>query len=207
MHCGQSPPPSSMASIISGALGFCGMFRQVDFSHIRRQGNKPAHLLAKHAKCIVDYVAWIEETPCFLMQALTHDVSISIWVIIKLQSSYPKKKDKAFYIFLSACSLAHLLQTTLLVQPHKKTINWCHPFEPPLWAIHNRQCWPYQPSSLDFEREKKWVNGTRSGNISGEKESRSMGFGRCFKNWTGPTSLNENWALIQTNQKPGWTGN
>ena len=118
-----------------------------------------------------------------------------------------KKKDKAFYIFLSACSLAHLLQTTLLVQPHKKTINWCHPFEPPLWAIHNHQCWPYQPSSLDFEREKKWVNGTRSGNISGEKESRSMGFGRCFKNWTGPTSLNENWALIQTNQKPGWTGN
>ena len=76
--CGLSPPPSSVAAIISGALGSCGMFRQVDFSHIRRQGNKPAHLLAKYAKCIVDYVAWIEETPCFLMQALTHDVSISI---------------------------------------------------------------------------------------------------------------------------------
>ena len=76
--CGLSPPPSSVAAIISGALGSCGMFRQVDFSHIRRQGNKPAHLLAKYAKCIVDYVAWIEETPCFLMQALTHDVPISI---------------------------------------------------------------------------------------------------------------------------------
>ena len=72
--CGISPPPS----LVAGALGFCGMFRQVDFSHIQRQGHKPAHLLAKHAKCIVDYVAWIEETPCFLMQALTHDVSISI---------------------------------------------------------------------------------------------------------------------------------
>ena len=72
--CGISPPPS----LVAGALGFYGMFRQVNFSHIRRQGNKPAHLLTKHAKCIVDYVAWIEETPCFLMQALTHDVSISI---------------------------------------------------------------------------------------------------------------------------------
>ena len=76
--CGLSPPPSLVATIISGALGFYGMFRQVNFSHIRRQGNKPAHLLTKHAKCIVDYVAWIEETPCFLMQALTHDVPISI---------------------------------------------------------------------------------------------------------------------------------
>ena len=75
---GLSPPPSSVSAIISGALGFYGMFRQVDFSHIRRQGNKSVHLLAKHAKCIVDYVEWIEETPCFLMQALTHDVSISI---------------------------------------------------------------------------------------------------------------------------------
>ena len=76
--CGQSSPPSAIALVISGAIGFCGLFRQVDFSHIRRQGNTPAHLLAKHARGIVDFVAWMEETPCFLMQALTHDVSISI---------------------------------------------------------------------------------------------------------------------------------
>ncbi|KAL0003498.1 hypothetical protein SO802_017279 [Lithocarpus litseifolius] len=76
--CGHSPPPSSVASVISGALVFCGVFQQVDFSHIRRQGNKPAHLLAKHVLGIVDYVAWLEESPCFLTQALTHDVSFSI---------------------------------------------------------------------------------------------------------------------------------
>ena len=34
--CGHSPPPSSVVVIILGALGFCGLFRQVDFSHIRR---------------------------------------------------------------------------------------------------------------------------------------------------------------------------
>ena len=76
--CGHSSPPSSVASVIPGVLGFCGLFRQVDFSHIRRQGNRPTHLLAKHTIGIVDYVTWMEETPYFLMQALTYDVSIFI---------------------------------------------------------------------------------------------------------------------------------
>ena len=66
--CGHSFPPSLVATIISGAIGFCGLFHWVEFSHIHRQGNKPAHILAKHAKGIDDYVAWLEETPCFLMQ-------------------------------------------------------------------------------------------------------------------------------------------
>ena len=66
--CGHSFPPSLVATIISGAIGFCGLFHRVEFSHICRQGNKPAHILAKHAKGIDDYVAWLEETPCFLMQ-------------------------------------------------------------------------------------------------------------------------------------------
>ena len=76
--CGQSSPPSSMASVTLGILGFYGVFGWVDFSHIRRQGNRPAHLLAKHALSIVDYIAWMEETPCFLVKALNHDVSFSI---------------------------------------------------------------------------------------------------------------------------------
>ena len=49
-------------------------FRGVEFSHVRRQGNRPAHLQARHALGIVDYVTWIEENPCFLEQALDHDV-------------------------------------------------------------------------------------------------------------------------------------
>ena len=28
----------------------------------------------KHASCIVDYIAWIEENPCCIEQALIHDV-------------------------------------------------------------------------------------------------------------------------------------
>ena len=51
--CGTSPPPSSVASIVLGMQDLCKEFRKIDFSHIRRQGNKPAHLLAKHASLTI----------------------------------------------------------------------------------------------------------------------------------------------------------
>ncbi|XP_065616449.1 uncharacterized protein LOC136061925 [Quercus suber] len=70
--CGNTPPPASVAAVVLGMKMMCGDC--VDFSHIRRQGNKPAHLLAKHALSIVDFIAWIEENPSFLAQALNHDV-------------------------------------------------------------------------------------------------------------------------------------
>ena len=162
MHCGQSPPPSSMASIISGALGFCGMFRQVDFSHIRRQGNKPAHLLAKHAKCIVDYVAWIEETPCFLMQALTHDVSISIWVIIKLQSSYPKKKRIKHFTYFC--------QPALSLIYYKPPFLYSHTKRPSIDATHLSH--PSEPSTIinvDPTNHHHWISkGKKSGSMGQE---------------------------------------
>ncbi|XP_075665081.1 uncharacterized protein LOC142634682 [Castanea sativa] len=71
---GLSSPPSSMASVVQGLLEISGEFRKVAFSHVCRQGNRPAHLLAKHAKGIVDFSTWLEEKPCFLEQALLHDV-------------------------------------------------------------------------------------------------------------------------------------
>ena len=58
----------------------CEAFYWVDFSHI----NRPAHLLAKYVLGIVDYSTWIEENPYFLMQALIHDVSLSIWFFNKI---------------------------------------------------------------------------------------------------------------------------
>ena len=52
----------------------CGDLYRVEFSHTRREGNRPEHLLAKHAQCIVDFITWMEENPSFIEQALTHDV-------------------------------------------------------------------------------------------------------------------------------------
>ena len=55
-----------MASIVQGVQELSKDFCGVEFSHVRRQNNKPAHLLAKHTLGVVDFITWIEEDPCFL---------------------------------------------------------------------------------------------------------------------------------------------
>ena len=72
-----SPPPSSVAAIISSSLSVSQEFRQVVFSYIRSQGIRPAHLLAKYASGIDDFSVWLKEEPCFLNQALIQDVTFS----------------------------------------------------------------------------------------------------------------------------------
>ena len=52
-----------MATIIYSSLSVSREFRHVEFSHVRRQGNKPAHLLAKYAQGIDDFSVWLEEDP------------------------------------------------------------------------------------------------------------------------------------------------
>ncbi|XP_050248969.1 uncharacterized protein LOC126696242 [Quercus robur] len=42
----------------------------VNFSHVRRIGNKPAHILARQAQNLVNDVIWIEEIPYCIQQAL-----------------------------------------------------------------------------------------------------------------------------------------
>lgn len=63
-----------MAAIIQGMQELCKEFRGVEFSYVRRQGNKPVHRLAKHVLGLVDFITWIEENSCFFEKALTHDV-------------------------------------------------------------------------------------------------------------------------------------
>ncbi|KAL0004241.1 hypothetical protein SO802_011802 [Lithocarpus litseifolius] len=71
-----SPPPSSIVAVVYGSLFASHDFRQVEFSHVRRQGNRPAHFLAKHALGIDNFSVWIEESSCFLEQALLNDVEL-----------------------------------------------------------------------------------------------------------------------------------
>ncbi|KAL0014778.1 hypothetical protein SO802_001847 [Lithocarpus litseifolius] len=49
-------------------------FRSYAFSHTKRQGNIPAHLLAHYARNIVSYVAWLEECPSLIEHACAHDL-------------------------------------------------------------------------------------------------------------------------------------
>ena len=74
--CGNTPPPASVAAVVSAMKMMCGDLYCIDFSHTRRSGNRSAHLLAKHALCIVDFIAWMEENPDFIEQTLNYDVSL-----------------------------------------------------------------------------------------------------------------------------------
>lgn len=58
--CENSPAPSSVAPLIYGVLATSYDFDNVTFSHVCRQDNKPAHLLAKPALGINDFSVWIE---------------------------------------------------------------------------------------------------------------------------------------------------
>ena len=56
-----SPPLSSVAAVVYNSVSATHDFRQVDFSHVRKQGNRLAHLLAKHIIGIADFSILIEE--------------------------------------------------------------------------------------------------------------------------------------------------
>ena len=74
----SSPFPSAVASVIQGVLALCMGFSQILFSYVKRQGNMPAHLVAKNAYSIVDDIVWVEEDPCFAKQALIHDINFMV---------------------------------------------------------------------------------------------------------------------------------
>ena len=71
---GSSPSPSAVDSVIQGILELCRGFTQFQFSHIKRKGNMPAHLVAKNAYSIVNDIVWVEEDFFFAKHALIHDV-------------------------------------------------------------------------------------------------------------------------------------
>ena len=74
---GLSLPSVLVMSIVYGILNSTHDVRKVLFSHVCKNGNKPAHLLTKHVISIVDFVVWMEENHCFLEQALHHNVMYS----------------------------------------------------------------------------------------------------------------------------------
>ena len=66
---GSIVAPSSIQNIVYGILVQLQTFRSFDISHVKRQGNVPAHLLAQHA--------WLEECPSPIVHACAHDVLCS----------------------------------------------------------------------------------------------------------------------------------
>ena len=67
--------PPAVANVLEGIRFHLQFFRSFAFSHVKRAGNKPAHLLAQHAKFVSSYEVWVEETPNFLETVIASDAS------------------------------------------------------------------------------------------------------------------------------------
>ena len=42
---------------------YTSFFNQLLYSHVKREGNKTAHKLVKHALCISNFLVWMEDVP------------------------------------------------------------------------------------------------------------------------------------------------
>nr|XP_023917061.1 uncharacterized protein LOC112028598 [Quercus suber] len=56
---GLESPPSSIVNVLAGVRHQVSSFRQWKFTHIKKQGNVPAHLLAQLARNVEDCVAFV----------------------------------------------------------------------------------------------------------------------------------------------------
>ena len=71
---GSTEVQLSIQNIVDGIKSQLPHFRVAEVSHVKRQGNVPAHLLAQYAVHVEDYVAWLEECPSPIARACTQDV-------------------------------------------------------------------------------------------------------------------------------------
>ena len=74
----SSSVPVSIDAVIMGIGKASLEFHNVDFSHVKRNANTPAYLLAKYVKGIDNQCIWMENCPSFLELAVLHDVNATV---------------------------------------------------------------------------------------------------------------------------------
>ena len=50
-------------------------FNQLLYSHVKRESNKVAHKLARHAFCISDFLVWMEDVPPLISSVVQDDIA------------------------------------------------------------------------------------------------------------------------------------
>ena len=71
---GISEAPVAIDNIIGKISVKLQDFRCVEISHVKRNGNRLAHLLAQYAKYLDSYQTWIAENPNMVESVLADDV-------------------------------------------------------------------------------------------------------------------------------------
>ena len=68
------PNMSQLGHVVHDIQWLATGLRWASFSHVRRSTNSVAHILARHAKNVVEDMIWLEETPLPVVEALYFDV-------------------------------------------------------------------------------------------------------------------------------------
>ena len=63
-----------MSLLIEDVKVFANNFVRLLYSHIKRNGNRVAHSLAKNALCIPDFQVWMEDVPSHIVSILQLDI-------------------------------------------------------------------------------------------------------------------------------------
>ena len=56
---GLSKAPASLEPVTASIMAQLNKFRFVSFCHVKRDGNRPTHMLAQFAKQVSDFVVWL----------------------------------------------------------------------------------------------------------------------------------------------------
>ena len=84
-----SPPPSFVATLVYSSVADSHDFCQVDFSHVRRQGNRPVHLLAKHAVGIANFFEWGLKRIFISLNKLLTSIYLLLFILNKSFAVFP----------------------------------------------------------------------------------------------------------------------
>ena len=71
----HGPGPIQIQHIVTGIKSWEPKFRAWKTSFMRKEGNKAAHLMAKHAKQISKCTIWVKDTPPIIVSQILNDVS------------------------------------------------------------------------------------------------------------------------------------
>ena len=70
----QSLVPNSIQHVIEGIGVDLRCFEAWNVSHICKESNSAAHILARNAKFVIDRIIWVEDTPPIVSAQVQHDV-------------------------------------------------------------------------------------------------------------------------------------
>ena len=91
---------SSFGLLIEDIICNASLFNQLFYSHVKREGNKVVHNLARHSISIFDFSVWVEIVPSPFVSLVLAVIANFLNKVDRLPSQKKKKNSFILFIFL-----------------------------------------------------------------------------------------------------------